>query len=377
MNTLEKLLSKRWFVKAVNKEEYYQIKDEVGKYQNFLSEKLGYHIIVNPYVVKLEKIPAAPENWMGIMEFSDPMEYVFFCLTLMFLEDKEVDGQFILSQLTEFMQSIWKQSTLDWTVYQNRRYLVKVLKYCVKCGILQVYDGSEDQFKSDSQADVLYLNTGVSRYFMRNFTKDIMKLSSAEEFIGDSWVGMDEDRGIIRRQRVYRRLLLSMGMERSEETEEDFLYVRNYGKKTIEKDFSRYFDCELQIYRNHAFLVLGEEAAMGKCFPDGNNLADIALLCARLVREKVADGEWEADVRDEILVPENQFLDLLERCKKIYEEGFWKSYREMTAREFCKTVSEYLLQLEFIEPQEGQIRIRGRFCRMIGEYPIDFMQGRK
>ena len=56
MNTLEKLLSKRWFVKAVNKEEYYQIKDEVGKYQNFLSEKLGYHIIVNPYVVKLEKM---------------------------------------------------------------------------------------------------------------------------------------------------------------------------------------------------------------------------------------------------------------------------------------------------------------------------------
>ena len=172
MNVFEKLLSNRWFVKAVNRDEYYQMKDGIGEIQNFLSEKLGYHVIVNPYVIKLEKIPAHPENWMGIMEFSEPMEYVLFCLTLMFLEDKEIDGQFILSQLTEFIQSVWKQSDLDWTVYQNRRYLGKVLKYCVKCGILQVYDGSEDSFKNDSQADVLYLNTGVSRYFMRNFTRD-------------------------------------------------------------------------------------------------------------------------------------------------------------------------------------------------------------
>lgn len=97
MNTLEKLLSRRWFVKAVNKEEYYQIKDEIGQYQDFLSEKLGYHLIVNPYVIKLEKIPAVPENWMGIMEFTEPLEYIFFCLVLMFLEDKEIDGQFILS----------------------------------------------------------------------------------------------------------------------------------------------------------------------------------------------------------------------------------------------------------------------------------------
>lgn len=374
MNVLEKLLSERWFVKAVDKDGYYQAKDEIGKYRNFLSEKLGYHVIVNPYVVKLEKIPAVPENWMGIMEFNEQMEYVFFCLTLMFLEDKEVDGQFILSQLTEFMQSVWKQSTLDWTVYQNRRYLVKVLKYCVKCGILQVYDGSEDRFKNDSQADVLYLNTGVSRYFMRNFTKDIMGVASPEEFIGDDWVGMDEDRGIIRRQRVYRRLLLSMGMERTEETEEDFLYIRNYGKKHVEKDFSRYFDCELQVFRNHAFLVLGEGCNMGKCFPDANNLADIALLCSNLVRELAAEGKLEIDIRDEAWMPESQFLNIIERCKKECQEGFAKMYREMTTKEFCRVVMEYLLRMEFVEIQEGRVRIRGTFCRMAGQYPEDFLK---
>lgn len=372
MNTLEKLLSNRWFVKAQDKEGYYQVKDDVGEYRTFLTEKLGYHVIVNPYVVKLEKIPAIPENWMGILEFQEPMEYVFLCLTLMFLEDKEVDGQFILSQLTEFMQGTWKPGEIDWTVYQNRRYLVKVLKYCVKCGILQVYDGSEDKFKNDSEADVLYLNTGVSRYFMRNFTTDIMGFASPEDFIGDGWVGLDEDRGIIRRQRVYRRLLMSLGMERTPETEEDFLYVRNYGKNTIEKDFARYFDCELQVFQNHAFLVLGEEASLGKSFPDATTLSDIALLCASLLRGLTKQGQLETGLRDAAHLSESQFLDILETCKKQYQEGFAKKYREMTTKDFCHTVMEYLERMELIEKRDGQINIRGALCRMAGKYPEDF-----
>lgn len=64
---------------------------------------------------------------------------------------------------------------------------MKVLKYCVKCGILQVYDGSEDSFKNDSEVDVLYLNTGVSRYFMRNFTRDATGFASPQDFFG--WTG--------------------------------------------------------------------------------------------------------------------------------------------------------------------------------------------
>ena len=69
MRPLEILLSKRWILKSREKELYYQMKDEVGKARNFLAEKLGYQVIVNPNLIKIEKIPASPENWMGIQEF--------------------------------------------------------------------------------------------------------------------------------------------------------------------------------------------------------------------------------------------------------------------------------------------------------------------
>ena len=121
-------------------------------------EKLGYQVVVNPYMIKVEKMPAVPENWMGILEFKEPIEYVFFCLVLMFLEDKEAEEQFVLSELTEYVQSQYQEEQIDWTVYRYRRHMIKVMKYCVAVGILNVDDGSEEGFAKDDTSEVLYLS---------------------------------------------------------------------------------------------------------------------------------------------------------------------------------------------------------------------------
>lgn len=63
---------------------------------------------------------------------------------------------------------------------------------------------------------------------MKNFTQDIMGYTSAKEFEKEEWIDVNEDRGIVRRQRVYRKLLMSMGMYKDAESEEDFAYLRNY-----------------------------------------------------------------------------------------------------------------------------------------------------
>ena len=157
MTTLEILLERRWILKHREKELYYKVKDDLGRLRPFFMEKLGYQIVVNPYLIKVEKLPARPEAWMGITEFKDKREYVFFCLVLMFLEDAA--EQFILSQLTEYIQAQYTEEEIDWTIYLYRRQLIRVLKYCVKTGILTVNDGSEDEFASDGRGEVLYENT--------------------------------------------------------------------------------------------------------------------------------------------------------------------------------------------------------------------------
>lgn len=373
MNALEILLGRRWILKSRDRELYYQVKDQLGAVKRFLTEKLGYQVIVNPYLIKAEKMPAKPENWMGILEFHHKIEYVFFCIVLMFLEEKEAEEQFVLSELTEYIQSQYREEQVDWTIYSFRRHLIKVLKYCVSCGILNVDDGSEESFARDDSSEVLYENTGVSRYFMKNFTQDIMGFSSPEDFQKEEWIDVDEDRGIVRRQRVYRRLLMTMGMYRDPETEEDFAYVKNF-RNMIQGELSEFLDCELHVHRSGAFLILGEDCRMGRCFPEENTLSDIVLLVNSLIGEKICEGKIVPGAEEQIVLPREAFLGILEECRERYSRGFIKTYREMTTKEFCQEVLSYMKELSLIEERRGDIWVSGAAGKITGQYPKDFLE---
>ena len=373
MNALEILLGRRWILKSRDRELYYQVKDQLGAVKRFLTEKLGYQVIVNPYLIKAEKMPAKPENWMGILEFHHKIEYVFFCIVLMFLEEKEAEEQFVLSELTEYIQGQYREEQVDWTIYSFRRHLIKVLKYCVSCGILNVDDGNEESFAGDDSSEVLYENTGVSRYFMKNFTQDIMGFSSPEDFQKEEWIGVDEDRGIVRRQRVYRRLLMTMGMYRDPETEEDFAYVKNF-RNMIQGELSEFLDCELHVHRSGAFLILGEDCRMGRCFPEENTLSDIVLLVNSLIGEKIQEGKIVPGAEEQIDLPREAFLGILEECRERYSRGFIKTYREMTTKEFCQEVLSYMKELSLIEERRGDIWVSGAAGKIAGQYPKDFLE---
>ena len=53
-----------------------------------VEEFIGYKLIVNPYVIKMEKIPGKPQAFMGIESFNSKLEYVFLCLILIYLEER-------------------------------------------------------------------------------------------------------------------------------------------------------------------------------------------------------------------------------------------------------------------------------------------------
>lgn len=373
MKVLEVLLNNRWILKSRDRELYYQVKEALasGEEKKFLREKLGYQVLINPYMIKVEKLPADAENWMGISEFCDLIEYVFFCLVLMFLEDKEAEDQFVLSELTEYVQSQYREEQIDWTIYRYRRHMIRVMKYCVACGILNVNDGTEEGFAKDDTSEVLYENTGVSRYFMKNFTQDIMGYTVPKDFEKEEWIDLDEDRGIIRRQRVYRRLLMTMGMYRERDTEEDFAYVRNY-RNMIQGELSELFPCELQVHSNSAFLILEENCRLGRTFPEENTLSDIVLLLYQLLQEEIRTGRVEVPLDEQIRLPKENFQRLVEKCKEQFGVGFNKTYREMTFAEFYREVYDYMENLMMIEQAYGDIYIRSAAGKIMGKYPEDF-----
>ena len=376
MKELEALLEKRWILKTEDKELYYKVRDSIGEIRRFATDKMGCQVIENSLLVKMEKIPAIPESFMGIEEFTSREEYAFLCILLMFLEDKDAEEQFILSQLTEYVSANMPGQPVDWTLYTSRRRMVKVLRYAVAQGIVKVTDGSDDVFMDEESGEVLYENTGASRYFMRNFSRDIMEYTRPEDFRESDWFEMNEDRGIARRHRVYKRLLFSVGMYRNAGAEEDFEYLKYYGRRLAE-DLEQNFDCQVHIHKGSAFLLSGEDCHIGTTFPGNNALSDILLLCCAKIREKVESGVWKTGNDDTIRVEKIEFEQMLREVKAESGLGFTKNYREMPEGEFVREITENLERWTFIkcEEKEHQVIIYPSAGKMTGCYPDDYAGG--
>lgn len=374
MNELEVLLGRRWILKSEDKELYYKVRDAVGELRKYSTDKLGCQIIDNSLMIKMEKIPVVPEAFMGILQFSSKEEYVYLCMLLMFLEDKDAqDDQFILSQLTEYMSAGMPGELTDWTLYVNRRRLIKVLRYAVEQGILRVTDGTDELFMDDAGGEVLYENTGASKYFMRNFTKDIMEYSSPADFRESEWFEVDEDRGFARRHRVYKRLLFAPAVYREDGSDEDFEYLKKYGGRLTE-DLEQMMDCHVHIHRGSAYVLSGADCRMGVEFPGNNSLSDILLLCFGEIRKKIEAGMWETSQDEMCVVDKITFEALLREVKQEFGSGFSKLYREMPEGEFIRTVTDEMEQWMFLKKMDDthQMKICPLVGKIQGSYPKDF-----
>lgn len=378
MEELEALLSKRWILKSDNKELYYKVRDALGEIRKFTSDKMGCPIVENALLVKMEKIPVVAESFMGIQDFTSKEEYVFLCILLMFLEEKDAQEQFVLSQLTEYIASNMPGEAVDWTLYTHRRQLIKVLRYSVEQGMLRITDGNDDVFADDAEGEVLYENTGASRYFMRSFSHDIMQYTRPEDFNESDWFDVDEERGIARRHRVYKRLLFSPGVYVGNGAKEDFEYLKYYGHRLTD-DLERNFDCHVHIHRASAYFLMGDNCRIGRAFPANNAISDIILLCFSVIREYIDTGKWHISADECCIADIVDFEHMLKDTKERYGMGFTKKYREMTETEFVHDVSETMENQMFIKKTDEthEVIIYPIAGKVQGHYPKDYLGGKE
>lgn len=85
------LLDRFWVTRAENKDLYFAVKRALPHYRRLVNEQLGWNLIVNEAVVKLEKVPAKAMAWMGIQEFQEKLaqELVAYMAGWMLLEERD------------------------------------------------------------------------------------------------------------------------------------------------------------------------------------------------------------------------------------------------------------------------------------------------
>lgn len=380
MNELIELLNGRWVIKKNDPDKYFKVKDKLKHYQDFVKEKLGYAIIINPLMIKIEKIAGNPLPWMGITSFDDPICYVFLCYLLMFLEEKEPEEQFVLAQVTDFIQSQRDmQETVDWTEYTQRKRLIKVLEFSKENHLIQINDGDDSAFISEKDSvEVLYENTGLSKYFMRRFPFDITDVQTTKALERLDWQNDDGDRGLVRRHRVYRRLVLEPVVYQNGLEDQDYLYIKNM-RSVLAHDFEHFLDADLHVHKNGAMLFFGDQAKVKDALPNRKNISDIIFQCCKEIRHKVNGGEWTRQSDDTIDLSNVKWDMFLEDIQKKYGSGWSKGYRELSLKALKMEINDVLIGFGLIQMalEHNTVKIMPVAGKISGDYPREFWEKQK
>lgn len=371
MEALKELLEKNFILKEEQRELYYRIKDQYKQLKPFIVDKLGYELIIRGDFIRLEKRPGEAESWMGIKAFEDKTQYVFFMLLLMFLEDKNKEEQFLLSHITEYIEVNAVGEKVDWTQYKTRRMLIKVLQVALALKLMSITDGEEGDFIQDANKEVLFESTGLSRYFVRTFPADLTAVKSYKDLERESEEILDQEKGIMRKYRVYRKLLLSPIVYDQGSSDGDYAYIKNY-HHIIEEDFRKYLDWTFQLYRNGALVIPNEAYKPSEVFPNTTTLSDMILQFNGLVREQLLLDQLHRTAEDVIRIDESQYQTLVERLIQEKADGWSKEYREADKKRVSYDLLQEMKRFKMAKVEEKQIILLPLIGKIIGDYPEDF-----
>ena len=372
MDELRMLLEQFWIYKDTDKETYYKIKRKIPEFQKFLREQLGWKLIHTENLLKLEKIPAHAERFMGIQEFSDILDYGILCVTLMYLEDREEGEQFLLSELIDYIETKLKGDVqVDWTSFSQRKSLVRTLQYMEKMQMLRVYEGSSEAFGQDLGQEVLYENTGCSKYFATSFPVDISDFSSWNDFEKKRFEEIEDEKGSARMYRIYRQLVLCPIAFWEEPEHGDVAYLKHQ-RNWVSKNLETYLGGRLDVQKNAAFFMLEEDDCYGKVHPRTAVISEIVLLVCGQIRRYVATGKFKKRENETLSITETEFKNLIISSQRKWKEGWSKEFREMETEKLVQTIKDYMLDWMFIREEEERIIILPTAGKQTGFYPDDF-----
>lgn len=375
MNEVRRLFENFWICKSSDKEAYYKVKRDIPNFQKFVREQLGWKLIHTENLLKLEKRPAYAECFMGIGEFTDIQDYCILCVVLMYLEDKEEQEQFLLSELIDYVETQLKDDMqIDWTSFSQRKSLVRVLQYVERLQMLRVYEGSSEAFGAEAGQEVLYENTGYSKYFATSFPMDISPYESWKDFEKTDFKEFQENRGTVRVNRVYRQLAVCPAFYWEKNEDADALYLKNQ-RQWIAKYLNENLGGHLDIYRNSAFLTLDGDDCYGAVHPRDAMLPEAVLLvCAKLQRE-LAAGKLEKKENECIYMTREEFSRFVSSCRQEWNAAWSKEYREMDEDRLFERILDYMKNWLMIRCEGEQITILPAAGRLEGHYPDDFKGG--
>jgi len=364
------LLEEFWILRDKEPEKYLQVRNREQALRSWFRDKAGLRLITHRYFVKLEKVPAQPEPWMGISQFRKVRDYVLFCCLLAFLEGLAVEEQFLLSNLCESLEGTYPgPGQLSWNNFEHRKSLVRVMRHAEELGILLSVEGEIESFGS-GEIEVLYEVPIAARYFMRSLPKELESMKTPEEIIAAE---QPSDQSLMRRYKIYRQLLFGPVLYSQDPADPDFLYLRNR-RNRIRDDIEDNFEFQFELYKSAAFLTIPERRARQTYFPDNRALSDIAIQFAGLARGNQQEEDIPIQFDGSIGLPRSAYFSWVGKLREQFGHGWSKYYRELDNQGVAKELLHLLIDWKLAKEDSKTrvISLLPALARFSGKYPDIF-----
>ncbi|MDR2904274.1 MAG: TIGR02678 family protein [Clostridiales bacterium] len=369
MEHLKFLLEHHFVYKEANRELYYTIYDSQKEFKPFL-DKLGYQLIVRTDFLRLEKLPADIDEFMGVSEFKTVEEYILLMLLLIFLEEKTKEDQFLLADVVEFFEGNGKL-TLDTTKQSTRRQICRVFNYAKDNYLIKLCDGNIDRYITDSAVQVLYDNTGLSKYFVLNFSPGLAKCERYEDVRQLAAFEAEQNIVAARRNTVYRNLLLRPAVYNQPSPYDEYGYIKNF-RSNIAEDFAAYLGWTLHVHKEASFVIPAQSDKPHQAFPGKDGQSAAALLFNLEIRKRVDSNQLLPDNKGEIYLSNIEFLTIATHVKETKGAGLIQELRNMTNERFSDALKTYLQQFMFCRVDTEGIVLLPAIGKIVGDYPKSF-----
>ncbi|MBZ4683323.1 MAG: hypothetical protein JG768_747 [Fusobacteriales bacterium] len=318
--------------------KYFEILRYESDLKEYFREKFGYELIIKHELIKLERISDQLNTIYGIKEFNKIEQYIMFLLILDYLEEMESGRTILISDIVSYITENYP-SEIDWKNYYINLSLIKVLRYCISKKILIMLDGSEQEYLNsrESEIEILYENTGISKYIMVYIPIITKELLNWKDYLS-----LDKTKEYNTKLCFARRALINNTIINYDNPAYEII-LNN--KEILENEFEIYFDSKLVVTKKFAYLLRDKESrSFSQTFPDSKNITIVTLLLCN-----------EIKLENKIEYKKQEVLEILEKVLKNKSNLISNENKRKTSDELLDEIINLLEELNIIKKQQEQL----------------------
>lgn len=366
---MEALLYNFWITKDDNQELYYKIKANQNRLKDFIIKNLGSNLIIHDRFIKLEKVPTLPKKNTGIEMFTSNLDYVILMIILIFLEDKARGDRFVLSDLVEYIKNTAVTLELDnipdWNLINHRRSFSNAMKFLIDISAIKIKDEEKISFTESKEADALYESMGISNYIMRLFDNEIYNVTEPKEFLRNEFLTQNEEKGDIRRYKVFRNILFTPSVFMAELTPNEIDYIRK-NRLYIKNEIENNIELDTEITYNSAMVFDDVNSTEKDNFPNNKKITEVVLMVNAKILEDINNNILTYDDYEVIKVNEGYLENIMREIKTNKKPYLSKYYKDLSNEKFYEEVLEYMISYNFVNKENDKIIIYPSISKMIG-----------